>query len=98
MKKFACRDTGMDCPFEASAENEEELMQKISAHAKEAHGMENIDEATLQKMKAAIKEEQAASAAATEAPAAPEAAPAEAAAPAAGEAPQDQQADAPSAQ
>ncbi len=57
MKKFACRDTGMDCPFETSAESEEELMQKISAHAKEAHGLDVIDDAMMQKVKEAIQDE-----------------------------------------
>lgn len=57
MKKFACRNIGLECGFEASAESEEELMQKIAAHAKEAHNMETIDEATMQKVKGAIEDE-----------------------------------------
>ncbi len=71
MKKFTCKNIGMDCAFEASAETEGELMQKVSTHAKEAHGMENIDEATMQNIKAAIKDEAAEQVA--EEPAEPEA-------------------------
>ncbi len=75
-KKFACRDIGLECDFEAESESREELMQKIAEHAKSAHGMEQIDEATMAKVEAAIKdapaeeeeeeEEEAASAAAPE--------------------------------
>jgi predicted small metal-binding protein len=55
-KKFACRDIGISCGFEARANSESELMEKIAAHAKKAHNMKEIDSATLSKVKAAIKE------------------------------------------
>ncbi len=55
-KKFACKDIGMSCGFEARASSEQELMGKIAAHAKKAHGMSEIDQATMAKVKAAIKE------------------------------------------
>ena len=54
-KKFACKDIGLQCSFTAKAKTEEELMQKIAQHAKEAHSMQQIDEATAAKVKAAIK-------------------------------------------
>ena len=46
----------MECGFQARANSEEELMGKIAAHAKKAHGMATIDAATMSKVKAAIKE------------------------------------------
>ena len=55
-KRFACKDIGMACGFEARAVSEQELMGKIAAHAKKAHGMSEIDQATMAKVKAAIKE------------------------------------------
>ena len=55
MPSFKCSDTGMDCPFEASAPTEEELMQKIAKHAKEAHGMDPVSPEMLEKVKKAIK-------------------------------------------
>ena len=55
-KRFACRDIGMACDFEARANTEEELMQKIASHAREAHSMQNIDAGTMAKVKAAIRE------------------------------------------
>ncbi len=55
-KKFACKDIGISCGFEARANSETELMGKIASHAKKAHGMSAIDQATMAKVKAAIKE------------------------------------------
>jgi predicted small metal-binding protein len=56
-KSFACRDIGMSCGFKARAESEDEIMMKISEHAKKAHKMAQIDAATMAKVKDAIKEE-----------------------------------------
>ncbi len=56
-KKFACRDIGMQCGFEAHAAEENTLLQQIAEHARTAHNMSNIDQATLMKIRAAIKEE-----------------------------------------
>lgn len=55
-KSFACRDIGLSCAFRASAEEENELMDKVSEHARDAHNMRSIDKKTLSKIKAAIKE------------------------------------------
>jgi predicted small metal-binding protein len=55
-KSFACKDIGMACGFRATAESEGELMQKIAAHAKSAHKMASIDQGTMTKVRAAIKE------------------------------------------
>ncbi len=54
-KTFACKDIGMQCGFTAEAKDEHELMGKIAKHAKEAHQMNTIDDATMKKVKAAIK-------------------------------------------
>jgi len=56
MPSFKCKDVGVDCSFEATAETEEELMKKIAEHAKEAHGMETIPADMLARVKQAIKE------------------------------------------
>lgn len=55
-KRFACRDIGMSCDFVAQGETEEELMPKISEHARTAHNMQNVDAAMTAKIKAAIKD------------------------------------------
>ncbi len=56
-KSFACKDIGMSCGFTARAETEQELMGKISEHARSAHNMASMDDATMQKVRSAIKEE-----------------------------------------
>jgi predicted small metal-binding protein len=56
-KKFLCKDLGMDCPYEAHAETEEELMQQIAEHGKTAHGITEISPEMMEQVKQAIKEE-----------------------------------------
>jgi predicted small metal-binding protein len=47
----------MDCPFEASAANDEELMKKIAEHAEKVHNMKPPFSADMmEKIKKAIKE------------------------------------------
>jgi predicted small metal-binding protein len=56
LPSFKCRDIGMDCPFEASAATEEELMKKITQHARTAHNMKPpYSEDMMNKIKKAIK-------------------------------------------
>jgi len=55
MPSIKCKDVGMDCEFEATAETEDELMKKIAEHAAEVHGLETIPPELLEKVKAAIK-------------------------------------------
>jgi len=43
MMTLACKDMGKDCPFVAQGETKEEVLQKLGAHAKEAHGMTDAD-------------------------------------------------------
>jgi predicted small metal-binding protein len=55
MKQIACGEFVPGCPFEASAETEEELLKKVAAHAKEAHGIEVTPELASQ-VKSKIKD------------------------------------------
>lgn len=43
------------CTFSTKDKNMDKLMGKIAAHAKEAHGIEEIDDELMEKVKAAIK-------------------------------------------
>ena len=56
MPSFRCRDTGIDCGWEASAATSDELLKKIAEHAKEAHGITEIPQDMLEKVKSAIRE------------------------------------------
>ncbi|HME52316.1 MAG TPA: DUF1059 domain-containing protein [Candidatus Lokiarchaeia archaeon] len=57
MPSFKCSDIeGMEsCTFSTKDKNMDKLMGKIAAHAKEAHGIEEIDDELMEKVKAAIK-------------------------------------------
>ena len=56
-KSIRCADVGVtDCNWSATAENEEELMGKIQAHAKE-HGFEQVPPELMAKIKDTIKEQ-----------------------------------------
>jgi predicted small metal-binding protein len=46
---------GFNCAFEARAENEAELMDKIAVHAREAHNMNRMDAKTMRAVRSVIK-------------------------------------------
>lgn len=59
-KTMACQDVGIDCPYVAHGETEEELMADVTKHAKEIHAYteEQLkDPEMMKKVKAAIKTE-----------------------------------------
>ncbi|MDH5437979.1 MAG: DUF1059 domain-containing protein [Candidatus Bathyarchaeota archaeon] len=55
MASFKCRDIGMACDFEATAETEDELVKKIAEHASKAHNMKTMSPEMMGKVKKAIK-------------------------------------------
>ncbi len=54
-KIIACAEIVPDCPFTASAATDEELLQKVAAHAAHDHGITEITPELVEKVKAAIK-------------------------------------------
>jgi predicted small metal-binding protein len=54
-KYIACAAIIPDCPFTASAATEEELMQKVAAHAAHDHGVTQVTPELAAKVKAAIQ-------------------------------------------
>lgn len=54
-KVIACAEIVPECPFTASAATEEELLQKVAAHAAHDHGMTEITPELAERVKAAIK-------------------------------------------
>ncbi len=56
-KVIRCREVGFDCDGVIRAETEEEALKMVAEHAKTAHGLQDISEEVLEKVKAAMKEE-----------------------------------------
>ena len=54
MKQLRCADAGFDCDAVIEGENEQEVMSKAAEHAREVHGMDEIDEQTGQKIRSLI--------------------------------------------
>lgn len=55
-KHIACADIVGGCPFEASAATEEELLQRVAAHARESHGVAQVTPELAEKVRASIRE------------------------------------------
>jgi predicted small metal-binding protein len=55
-KRVHCRDVGYDCDGVVEAESEKELLQKVAAHAKEAHGLHEVSAEIVAKVKSVIRE------------------------------------------
>ncbi len=54
--RFRCKDVGFaNCPWETRGRNEQELMPEIERHGREAHGINQIDQQTRDKVKNAIR-------------------------------------------
>ncbi len=62
-KTVNCRDVGVDCDFVAKAETEQELLQQCAEHARSAHGMNEIPPELAEKVRAAIRDDAATTAA-----------------------------------
>lgn len=54
-KHIACGRVVPGCTFTASAPTEEELLQKVVAHAAEAHGVKDVTPDLAAQVKAAIE-------------------------------------------
>ena len=57
IKVVRCRDVGVNCDFEARAENEEEILKKCAEHASREHNMMEIPPEIIEKIREAIREE-----------------------------------------
>jgi predicted small metal-binding protein len=54
-KHIACAAIVPDCSFTASAETEEELLQKVAAHAARDHGITEVTPELAAKVRAVIE-------------------------------------------
>ena len=53
--QIACAEIVPDCPFEASALTEEELVKLVAAHAAHDHGIAEVSPELAARVKSAIK-------------------------------------------
>jgi predicted small metal-binding protein len=61
-KVLKCRDVGVDCDFVARGATEAEVMEKAREHGRKDHGYADIPPELVDKAKAAIRDEEAATA------------------------------------
>jgi predicted small metal-binding protein len=62
-KTVNCRDVGVDCDFTARGETEQEVLEQCAEHARTAHGMNEIPPELAEKVRTAIRDEAAETAA-----------------------------------
>jgi predicted small metal-binding protein len=56
MKQFKCDDVVLGCEWVTRNEDEKELFDDISSHAREAHGMDEVPPEVADKIHAVITE------------------------------------------
>lgn len=61
-KVLTCRDVGVDCDFVARGATVDEVLEKAREHATKDHGFADIPPELVEKVKGAIRDEEAASA------------------------------------
>lgn len=55
-KSISCADAGKNCGWSATAEKEEDLMNKVAIHVKSNHKEIELNSANIAKIKSLIKE------------------------------------------
>lgn len=55
MKHLRCGDLFPGCPAELHMEREDDILAAAAAHAAEAHGVAELDEATVSAVRGAIR-------------------------------------------
>ena len=56
MRVLHCADAGFECDETVEGESDEEVMSKVAEHARDVHGMNEIDEETGAKLRSLIHE------------------------------------------
>lgn len=53
-RELNCSDAGFDCDAVVRADTDEEVMAQAATHARDVHGLEQIDAETAQKIRSQI--------------------------------------------
>jgi predicted small metal-binding protein len=53
-----CRDVGFDCEGVVRAESQDELLQQVASHAQSVHGLTEISDEIVAKVKSVIHKEE----------------------------------------
>lgn len=56
-KVLQCKDVGFQCDGVVRAETEEQVLQMAAEHARTVHGITNLTEEVVEKVRSAIREE-----------------------------------------
>jgi len=56
MKEFRCRDVGFDCSGVIRADSDEETLKQAAEHARQAHGVAELDDGTVQTIRSKIRQ------------------------------------------
>jgi predicted small metal-binding protein len=56
MKQFKCGDVVLGCEWVTRSEDDEELFDEISSHARDAHAMDEVPPEVVEKIHAVITE------------------------------------------
>jgi predicted small metal-binding protein len=56
-KTIHCKDVGFDCEGIVQAESEEKVLQMAAEHAKTAHGINDLTDEMITKVKSVIRDE-----------------------------------------
>lgn len=54
MKELRCREVGFDCEGVIRAQTEEEVLRQAAEHARNEHGLGELDEATVRLVRSKI--------------------------------------------
>ena len=56
MKQFKCGDVVLGCAWETRSDDEQELLEEIQTHARDAHGMDEVPPEVADKIREVITE------------------------------------------
>ena len=58
-KMLRCRDVGFDCEAVVRAETDAEILEQVAVHAREVHGLSDVDDDVVAKVLSVITVEPA---------------------------------------